>query len=307
MSDMDRLGLFQEMSYITINEPYISTKAGISASYAPSNVKGRQMFGCPFYEKSALDQGYFQSPFVRIFEAEAYNDRAKALLAQRNANKQLRIGKHWMPSGSQKLCGVGSDAGAFGTRERLDPSVKPLPKSTGGEKEKLKLFLTSPGKKGTGYGYLDVTIGPYPVHEFESEEYHEKRRAKERADFAAAVQGRRPFNSSHPPRPFFSQPEFLDFNALRTAPAKPAMKPFTPTNPGKRPGGMHAGTFSPFERLSEPYAPSMERYLKDVVNAAGRRFMPTQGFKAMRTKSLMQAYHQKKMNCDNYKFYQMKW
>lgn len=308
-SDMDRLGIFQEMSYITINEPYISEKPGITATFTPGRNKGRQMFGAPFYQKSSLDQGYFQSPFVRIFEAEAYFNKAKALLAARNASENFRIGKHWMPSGpAERLCGVGSDAGAFGKRERFDPSVK-TPKgaagSTGDKKEKL--FLTSPGKKGTGYGYLDVCIGPYPAHEFESEQYHEQRRMKERKAFAEAMQGRRPFNSSHPPRPFFSQPEFLDFNSIRPVPTKAVLKPFTPTNPGKMPGGMHAGTFSPFERLSEPYAPSQSRYLKDVVNSEGKLFMPIQGPKSVRQKSLMQAYHQKKMNRMNYKFYKKKW
>jgi hypothetical protein len=33
----------------------------------------------------------------------------------------------------------------------------------------LKNFLTSPGKKGSGFGYMHVTIGPY--HKYESDPY----------------------------------------------------------------------------------------------------------------------------------------
>jgi hypothetical protein len=39
------------------------------------------------------------------------------------------------------------------TREDKDDRLKGVPN-----------FLTSPGKKGTGYGYVDVTINPYPEY-----------------------------------------------------------------------------------------------------------------------------------------------
>jgi len=73
-SDMERVGVFQEMGYITIQDRY---KGGGSTSFNAAASKGKQMLPGGSKGRSALQAGYFNEKFHRVMEGEAYSDPIK--------------------------------------------------------------------------------------------------------------------------------------------------------------------------------------------------------------------------------------
>lgn len=57
--------------------------------------------------------------------------------------------------------GLGSN---FGTIGGGLPAFSAQNKTAGAYKAPNKNFYTNPGKKGTGFGYLSVTLGQFPKH-----------------------------------------------------------------------------------------------------------------------------------------------
>lgn len=52
----------------------------------------------------------------------------------------------------------------YGTLGGAVPAFSAQGKATGAYKSPNKNFYTNPGKKGTGFGYLSVTLGQFPKH-----------------------------------------------------------------------------------------------------------------------------------------------
>ena len=52
----------------------------------------------------------------------------------------------------------------YGTLSGPVPAFSAQNKSAGAYKSPNKNFYTNPGKKGTGFGYLSVTLGQFPKH-----------------------------------------------------------------------------------------------------------------------------------------------
>merc|ERR1711893_522216 len=105
-------------------------------------------------------------------EGESYTDPIKLRRQHRLKESQKNIGKPFLPSsGEKKPSGLGSHygtlAGPIGAFSPQDKQKKPY-KAPG------KNFYTNPGKKGTGFGYVAVTISSY--NKYASDEYE---RAKE--------------------------------------------------------------------------------------------------------------------------------
>jgi len=239
--------------------------------------------------RAANQDGYFDKEFRRIFEKEGPGKQGAAGDGgAKSKNKDGRVKLEqppYIPPAPGKLnSGVGSYYGTFhGPWERFDP----------GQKKQGPLifeptnFLTRPGKKGTGYGYLDVTLNKYP--EYKSEPY------KAAATLANMVKGKRgdgrvkisdsPFVST-----IHEQETFDNGDCYR--PPKKTLKPpkkkkplgfvpfkqervFVPSNPGKIDGGCRAGGFQkwPSHYPKDPYARIGPEYFKDEMNKDGKKYL----------------------------------
>lgn len=167
-NDLNRIGLFSEVGYISTGETY-SNKPN---TLIPTRQKGRQLLTSPPKRGHDAQSAYFDKEFGRAFQGESYSDIVVMRRRDRLANKKLNIvPEPFKPSSvPQKPSGSGS---LFGTIEHSwplypqpehdeVPSISPLndvPKH-----ETRRNFVTKPGKKGSAYGYPNVTIGESPPY-----------------------------------------------------------------------------------------------------------------------------------------------
>ncbi|XP_064005081.1 cilia-and flagella-associated protein 96 isoform X2 [Pogoniulus pusillus] len=166
-SDMERIGLFSEMGYVTIGDKYVSQ---YMRPFNEAASKNRQMLPGGTKTLSALQEGYFEPQFVRIFEGEAYSNPVQLRRRYRLAESKKNVGKAFLPSNGDKLpCGLGSYYGTIGgSYEYFSPQVK----SRGRYIPPGKNLYTNPGKKGSGFGYANLTIGeqyPHKPDDYEAE------------------------------------------------------------------------------------------------------------------------------------------
>ncbi|XP_018431307.1 PREDICTED: UPF0602 protein C4orf47 homolog [Nanorana parkeri] len=146
-SDMDRIGLFREMGYISIGDKYITPG---SKPFNEAASKNRQMF--PGGSKTMANTlgGYFDAQFKRTFEGEAYSDPLKQRRQYRIQQAKKNLGKSFLPSnGEKKPSGVGSFYGTLsGPVQAFSAELKPRKAYTAPGKN----IYTNPSKHGTGYG-----------------------------------------------------------------------------------------------------------------------------------------------------------
>ncbi|XP_069124783.1 cilia-and flagella-associated protein 96-like isoform X2 [Argopecten irradians] len=299
-NDMDRIGVFQEMGYVTIGDRY--KPPGIQFNAAAS--KGKQMLPGGSKTRSALQSGYFMDKFGRVMEGEAYSDPIKVRRQHRLKESQRNIGKAFLPSsGEKKPSGLGSHYGTLG-----GPITAFSPNSRPGKSYKSpgKNFLTNPGKKGTGFGYVAVTLGKYPNYLGDTYDVHKDIAKKELANHKNAVKGAA-FRLNMHPKAYFDQNPYASDKLLgrRSVSAgvskKEDVKPFKPSSPGKKPAGMKAGTFDPYPSHSaDPYKIKVSRSV-NVVNKTGKIFMPSQGPKSVPTNSIVNQNVMKTINVQNYR------
>ncbi|XP_039186697.1 UPF0602 protein C4orf47 homolog isoform X2 [Crotalus tigris] len=162
-TDMDRIGLFSEMEYITIGDKYISP---FSRPFNEAAGKNKQMLPGGIKEKGATQAGYFDPQFSRIFEGESYSNPVQLRRRYRLAEAKKNLGaRPFLPSNGDKFpCGVGTYYGTISG---------PCTYFSAQLKDKIayvqpgKNLYTSPGKKGTGYGYPNLTIGKPYTHSVE--------------------------------------------------------------------------------------------------------------------------------------------
>ncbi|XP_069795644.1 cilia-and flagella-associated protein 96 isoform X2 [Narcine bancroftii] len=153
-TDMERIGLFQEMPYVTVQDPYLN---GMPKPFNESAYKGKQILLEGSKSKCATQAGYFDSEFMRIFENESYSDRIKLRRQERLKAAAKNLGGVFIPSqGDKKPCGLGTYYGTIGgSFKAFSRLARPKPPFV----PENKNFYTSPGKKGTGYGFAHLTIG----------------------------------------------------------------------------------------------------------------------------------------------------
>ncbi|KAM4673076.1 cilia-and flagella-associated protein 96 isoform 2-T2 [Amazona ochrocephala] len=158
-SDLERTGLFSEMSYITIGDKYVSH---YMRPFNEAASKNKQMLPGGSKTMSALQAGYFDPEFVRVFNGEAYADPVQLRRRYRLAESKKNLGKAFLPSNGDKWpCGLGSYYGTIGgSYPYFSPQVREKVRYVGPGKN----FYTNPGKKGTGYGYTNLTIGEQYEH-----------------------------------------------------------------------------------------------------------------------------------------------
>lgn len=299
-TDMDRVGLFHEMGYITINDHY--KMPGVQFNESAS--KGKQILPGGSKTRSALPAGYFNDKFARMMEGEAFSDPVKIRRQMRLKEAKKNIGKAFLPSSGEKLMsGLG---GHYGTLSGPISAFSPVTKPTKKCKNESKNVITNPGKKGTGFGYVAVTLGKYPPYQPDPFDTHRELTRKEIAAHKSAMRAGA-FKLNMHPRAFFDvNPYNSDRLSKRSLSAnlpskKDNSKPFKPSSPGKKPGGAKAGTFNPYPSHStDMYKMKMELPV-NVVNKSGRTFIPAQGPKSKPMVSIIDRNIIKSVNPSNYR------
>ncbi|XP_069349464.1 cilia-and flagella-associated protein 96 [Eulemur rufifrons] len=295
-TDMERIGLFSEMEYITVGDRYVSQ---YNRPFNEAASKNRQMLPGGSKEMSDLQAGYFDPHFVRIFEGEGYVNLNQVRRRHMMEEAKKNLGKAFLPSNGEKmLCGLGSYHGTIGgpvpffsaqskPREKYQPPGKNL--------------YTNPGKKGTGYGYANITIGKQFSHSADFYDASKVNYKKENEEHRSLVKGS-PFKLNLYPREYFDMNPYFSEKPL--PPIKKEVKkklipsPFKPSSPGKKPGGMKAGTFDPYPAHSaDPYVVKLSK----ISSKDDKIFHPPSGPKSRPTESIMTLNVKRALNMKNYK------
>lgn len=298
-SDMERVGVFQEMGYITIQDRY---KGGGSTSFNAAASKGKQMLPGGSKGRSALQAGYFNEKFHRVMEGEAYSDPIKIRRQHRLKEGQKNLSKPFLPSnGEKKPSGLGS---FYGTLTGPIGAFSPTNKPKKAYKVPGKNFYTNPGKRGTGFGYVSVTIGQYQKHEADNYDRAKDNLRKEMDAHKNSIKGGA-FKLNMHPRTYFDENPYRSDRpsrpGAREAERPKDVKPFKPSSPGKKPAGSKAGTFDAYPSHSvDPYKVKNGRPVH-VVNKTGKTFMPSAGPKSAPVNSVLNQNVVKEVNNQNYK------
>ncbi|XP_022612858.1 UPF0602 protein C4orf47 homolog isoform X2 [Seriola dumerili] len=259
-SDMERLGVFKEMSYISSGDKYTPPS---SHPFNESAYRSRQMQAGVATQRCALQSGFFDKSFKRVFEREALSDPLR--LAQQNRIQQAKknLGKAFLPSnGVKKLCGSGS---YYGTLSGPVEAMSPLTVTWKPHRSPGRNIISSPPKKGSGYSYPNITLSRLQV--YVSEPYDRAREALKRE---AAIHRSRfrdgPFKLNLHPRDYFQA------------------------------GGMKAGTFDSYPSHSAD--PFITRRPKPPVKEP--LFRPAPGPKTSPVKSIITVNVNRSVHSANY-------
>ncbi|NXX88344.1 CD047 protein, partial [Centropus bengalensis] len=231
-SDMERIGLFSEMSYVTIGDRYVSH---FMRPFNEAASKNKQMLPGGSKVMSDLQAGYFEPQFVRIFEGEAYSNPVQLRRRRRLAESKKNLGNAFIPSNGDKLpCGLGSYYGTIGGPY---PYFSAQVKDKGRYISPGKNFYTNPGKKGSGYGYANLTIGPEYPHEADGYDLERINAKKARELHKRLLKGGAFKLNLYPQEYFDANPYFTDRPlppAKKSPPKKPAPRAFRPSSPAKK-------------------------------------------------------------------------
>lgn len=296
-TDMERIGLFSEMEYITVGDRYVSP---FNRPFNEAASKNRQMLPGGTKEMSNLQAGYFDPQFARIFEGEGYLNLNQVRRQYMMAEAKKNLGKAFIPSsGEKKPSGLGSYYGTIGGPVPFfSAQIKPRDKY----QPPGKNLYTNPGKKGTGYGYANVTIGRQLSHSSDLYDAAKQNFKKESEEHHRLMKGS-PFKLHLHPKDYFdTNPYFLEhpLPPLRREEKKESsVKPFKPSSPGKKAGGMKAGTFEPYPSHSaDPYVVKVGK----VMPSKGEKvFHPPNGPKSRPIESIMALNVRRALNVKNYK------
>ncbi|XP_062856494.1 cilia-and flagella-associated protein 96 [Trichomycterus rosablanca] len=298
-SDMERVGLFKEMSYISIGDKF---QPFLYCPFNESAYKNKQLLVSGPKKKSALQAGYFDAHFKRIFENEALTDLIKIQRQYRLQQAKNNLTKAFVPSsGEKKPSGIGSCYGTFaGPVQALSPLM--IPKKT--YKSPGKNLYTSPPKKGSGYGFPGVTLSKLDL--YSSEPYDRARELLKHEITAHKSQMKGgPFHLNlHPKECFNNNPYKVD---KPPAPSKMAEEkkthfavPFKPSSPSKKTGGMKAGTFDSFPTHSvDSY--NLKKLKSVTTDKEKKIFHSSFGPKSTPVKSIISVNVNKMVNPANYK------
>lgn len=283
-SDLQRLGIFQEMSYHTIGDPYVPPWQIFKPNPNTKGLLPMRLAGGYSKTKSANSDGYF-SPFESVAIGDGGITFEDVQMQQRKANRAKIIGgRDWIPSsGHKNRSGVGSNIGNFQEIfTAVDPTIKIVPRPP-----VMKNFYTNPGKKGTGYGYPNVCLSPFPSWQpgnTTAEAIH-RLHQQAQADHITKLKGRQPFISTCRKLDAFDGNPWSEGDPL--APGGPNLckfgvagfpksmiigPTFIPSSPAKKDGGMKAGTLSRFpeytnDRYVDPYRIVREDRSKQIAGS----------------------------------------
>ncbi|GAB5570151.1 UPF0602 protein C4orf47 homolog isoform X1 [Prionailurus iriomotensis] len=287
-TDMERIGLFSEMEYVTVGDKYVSS---FNRPFNDAASKNKQMLPGGSKAMSNLQAGYFDPHFVRIFEGEGYVNLNQVRRRHMMEEAKKNLGKAFLPSNGDKkppilcLCGLGTYYGTIGGPVPFfSTQLKPRDKY----EVPGKNLYTNPGKKGTGYGYANITIGKQFSHSADFYDAPKLNFKKENEEHHLLVKGT-PFKSNLYPREYFDTNPYLFEKALppikKTEKKELLAQPFKPSSPGKKAGGMKAGTFDPYPSHSaDPY---VVKLASQTSSKGAKIFYPPSGPKSRPTKSIM--------------------
>ncbi|KAG8592146.1 hypothetical protein GDO81_000423 [Engystomops pustulosus] len=296
--DMDRIGLFREMGYISIGDKYVTP---FSKPFNEAASKNRQML--PGGAKSMANTlgGYFDTQFKRTFEGEAYSDPLKQRRQYRMQQAKKNLGKAFLPpNGEKKPSGVGNFYGTLsGPVQAFSAQVKPRKAYTAPGKN----FFTSPPKKGTGFGYPNLTIGKDFNYSSDNYDISKELMKKEMDSHRSKLKGGA-FRLNLYPKDYFDINPYHSDKPLpplkNKTEKKVTVKPFKPSSPAKSPGGMKAGTFDPYPSHSnDPYGKRSSKSASVV--RGGKKFQPPAGPKSFPMRSILESHVIKSVNPTNYK------
>ncbi|KAM6429101.1 cilia-and flagella-associated protein 96 [Rhynochetos jubatus] len=283
-NDMKRVGLFSEMGYISIGDKYVSH---YMRPFNEAVSKNKQMLSEGTKTLSALQAGYFEPQFVRIFDGEAYSDPVQLRRRHRLAESKKNLGKAFVPSNGYKWpCGLGSYYGTIGgSFAYFSPQLRDRQRYVPPGKN----FYTNPGKKGTGYGYAKLTIGEQYLHEPDGYELERINAKKAQEKHKQLLKGG-PFKLNLYPREYFDTNPYFNDKPLPPVkippPEKPIAPPFKPSSPAKKLGGMKGGTFDPYPSHSaDPYITKTSKAY--ATNKEQRVFHPPPGPKSRPVTSII--------------------
>lgn len=256
-TDNERLGFFSEPAYISIGDKYKSDPG--TKPFNTNAYKKKQMMTTSTKSKATgSGDGYIDGSFKRMMAGEAAYDpvriRRKEQLKEKK--KQIVPNPFAYTGPVKKLAGSGSSNGTFaGAVKYMDPKEK----GKGKYQSPKRNFTTNPSKKGSGYGYLEVTIGQFPKYQgspYMAEQTKERKAAKAAK---AKMVGAGAFKLNAPDEGglFTKDPYKLTkaqpVRKTKAAPAKKVLVPFYPTKPppSMRSGGKNVGTMSKFTYVGE--------------------------------------------------------
>ncbi|KAJ8416529.1 hypothetical protein AAFF_G00358170 [Aldrovandia affinis] len=151
-TDMDRVGLFKEMGYISIGDKYTPNT---NRYFNDSAHKSKQMISSGPKKKSGLQVGYFDDQFKRIFEKEAFTDPVKLRRRYRMQQAKSNLGKAFLPSnGEKKPSGIGSYYGTLSGPVQAMSTIQ-VPKKP--YKSPGKNILTNPPKGEVDMGNIQMS------------------------------------------------------------------------------------------------------------------------------------------------------
>nr|XP_035926493.1 UPF0602 protein C4orf47 homolog [Halichoerus grypus]XP_035926494.1 UPF0602 protein C4orf47 homolog [Halichoerus grypus]XP_035926495.1 UPF0602 protein C4orf47 homolog [Halichoerus grypus]XP_035926496.1 UPF0602 protein C4orf47 homolog [Halichoerus grypus]XP_035926497.1 UPF0602 protein C4orf47 homolog [Halichoerus grypus]XP_035926498.1 UPF0602 protein C4orf47 homolog [Halichoerus grypus]XP_035926499.1 UPF0602 protein C4orf47 homolog [Halichoerus grypus] len=295
-TDMERIGLFSEMEYVTVGDKYVSS---FNRPFNEAASKNKQMLPGGSKEMSNLQAGYFDPHFVRIFEGEGYVNLNQVRRRHMMEEAKKNLGKAFLPSsGDKKPCGLGSYYGTLGgPMPFFSAQLRPREKYEAPGKN----LYTNPGKKGTGYGYANITIGKQFSHSADFYDAPKLNYKKENEEHHRLVKGT-PFKLNLYPR------EYFDINPYSFEKSLPPIKKqrrknylHTPLSPllGKKAGGMKAGTFDPYPSHSaDPY---VVKLANQISSKGAKIFHPPSGPKSRPIESIMTLNVKRALNTKNYK------
>ncbi|ORX78758.1 hypothetical protein BCR32DRAFT_294864 [Anaeromyces robustus] len=224
--DLDRMGIFKEMEYIS-KDPYVDQ---YKTTKNLQRGKGKQFIINPSRKGHDTNDVYFES-FKRILEKEAYT-KVNDVYRKNRLEKLKKVTVPFRPSNvCPKGSGKGSIYGTFDQQYPLSdkdkdnyPKSKPSAPSKSNAKVNKNIY-TNPAKKGVGYGYVDVTIGKY--YEYMSDPYDRMReqRKKERIESQKKNVDTKPFIAGSNKNEYFDNSGFSwDINQETIAKNKKTVK-----------------------------------------------------------------------------------
>eukprot|EP00056_Hartaetosiga_gracilis_P007329 m.106854 g.106854 ORF g.106854 m.106854 type:complete len:286 (-) comp12683_c1_seq3:2354-3211(-) len=261
-------GFFTETSYISIKDPYVKKDK------TPANFKGKQF---------SLGKGkdFFDEKPPRMFEGEAYFDEVKYRRKIEKKEKKKNLTSKFAPSGH------GKDTFS-GPIEHFSPKSRPQKKT----KKELSNFYTSPGKKGTGYGFPSLTFSKTPEYipsNYDAAKKLERKRNKESKSrikgkpFKSVVGKEDTFDNNAP----FHQTKTPKSKAPKKKKEKKITVPFRTSNMRSRvakPGATsHLDSFNTYTYKSDPYQKKPKAPKGKMV---GQPFKATAPSKSSYTKSI---------------------
>ncbi|CAJ1057991.1 UPF0602 protein C4orf47 homolog isoform X1 [Xyrichtys novacula] len=303
-SDMERLGVFKEMSYISVGDKYMPPN---NRPFNESAHRNRQMQAGIAKQRCALQNGFFEKSFNRIFEREALSDPLKLARQNRIQQAKKNLGKAFLPCDSiKKPCGSGSYYGTLsGPVEAMSPMAVPRK----AQPSPGRNIVTSPPQKGSGYSYPNVTLSKMEL--YASDPYD---RARELLKREAAVHRSKfrdgPFRLNLRSKDYFQRNPYRSDKPLPPAhkplppPRKPVPSaqnvspvPFKPPSPSKKIGGMKAGTFDSYPSHStDPYV-----IRRSKPTNQGPVFRPAPGPKSTPVKSIITINVNRSVHSANYR------